>query len=64
MREEYGVTRVEKASWIKSREGRATAFLLTFGDDRVPEYVKITCEYAWSKVYEYKERPLQCAKLQ
>ena len=64
LKEEYGVTRVEKASWIKSRDGRATAFLLTFGDDRVPEYVKITGEYALSKVYEYKERPLQCAKCQ
>lgn len=61
---DVGVTSVEEAKWIKpSREG-TKAFLLTFNREHAPEGIKIPGESRQTRVYEYKEKPMQCKKCQ
>ena len=55
---------VEQANWIKPRENGAKAYVLTFQREIFSSYIKITGEYSLTKVFEYKVKPLQCAKCQ
>ena len=54
------VVEVVPATWIKARNPRAKVFQISFGQDILPEYVHIPGEYQETKVYEYKDRPMQC----
>ena len=58
----YGVVGVEPATWIKPN--LTAAFLLTFNRELAPESVKAPGESHRTKVYEYKQRPMQCKKRQ
>ena len=64
LQEEYSVSKVTEARWIKSKRDSAKAYLLTFKRESIPAYFKIIGEYAPTKVYDYKAKPLQCAKCQ
>ena len=55
----YGVVEVEPATLIKSNRG-----LITFNRELAPESVQIPGESHRTKVYEYKQRPMQCKKCQ
>ena len=64
LRAKYVVSDVKEVTWIKARVDTAKVYLLTFQGDSLPQYIKITGEYTLTKVYEYKNKPLQCAKCQ
>ena len=55
----YGVVGVEPLAWIKPNRAGTAAFLLTFNRELAPESVKIPGESHRTKVYEYKQRPMQ-----
>ena len=61
---DFGVVGVEKSTWIKPNRAGTRTFLLTFNRELAPEYVKIPGEAQRTKVYEYKQRPMQCKKCQ
>ena len=60
----YDVVGVELSTWIKPNRAGTAAFLLTFNRELAPESVKISRESHRTKVYEYKQRPMQCKKCQ
>ena len=55
---------VEPATWIKPNRAGSRAFLVTFNRELAPEYIKIPGEAQRTKLYEYKQRPMQCKKCQ
>ena len=58
----YGVAGVEQATWIKPNRAGTSAFLLTFNRELAPVSVKIPGESHTTKLYKYKERPMQCTR--
>jgi len=61
---DQSVTRVQEATWIKLRRPGAKAFLVTFGTDTPPEFVRIPGESLRTRVTEYFDRPKQCKNCQ
>ena len=57
-----GVTDAQKATWIKTRIADSHAVLISFRSQEPPNYVDIPGEQSYSRVYEYKKRPLHCKK--
>ena len=64
LQERYPIVSVAKANWITPRNSRATPFMIKFRGEACPDYITIPGEHLMTKVYEYKERPLQCRKCQ
>lgn len=62
--QEYGVSDVEEAKWIKTRKEHTKAFIVTFGDGNLPDSLHIAGEHTLTKVYPYRNKPLQCNKCQ
>ena len=62
LKKQYSVTSVTEAHWVKPRGQGATVYVLTFQRENIPAFIKIVGEYSLTKVYEYKTKPLQCAK--
>ena len=63
LKQEFGLIKVQLASWIKPRNMRAKPFLLTF--NRVlPEFIQIAGEQGKTKVYPCIPSPLRCRKCQ
>ena len=60
--EEYNVTEVIRATWIKTRSEGTQCFLVTFKEEVLPKFVNIPGEAQLTQIYEYKDRPMQCAK--
>ena len=58
------VSDVMRASWIKSKNNRATPLLLVFNKQEIPSYLSIPGESALTKVYQYKNKPLLCNRCQ
>lgn len=54
------ISDVLRASWIRSKNPKATPLLLIFNKPDVPTFVSIPGEQALTKVYEYKNRPQLC----
>ena len=61
--EEYMVTKVEVATWIKNRDEGTAAFILTF-QRNMPEYIRIVGEYTLTRPQAYNEKTMQCAECQ
>ena len=57
---QFSITDIVPATWIKPKNDKAKALLVSFGQDTLPEYVHIPGEYQETKVYPYKDRPMQC----
>lgn len=64
LKQEYQITDVNEATWIKPRHPDTKVFSLTFQNDNIPEYIKVIGEYSLTKVYPQKNKPLQCARCQ
>ena len=63
LQENYSVIDVEKATFIKAREG-TTAFILTFNLEHVPHSIYIPGERQDTRVQSYISRPMMCIKCQ
>ena len=63
VKREFGLIKVQLASWIKPRNMPAKPLILTF--NRVlPEFIQIAREQGKTKVYPYIPSPLRCGKCQ
>ena len=60
----FGVTNVEEATWLKLRREGTKAYILSFNCDQLPETIKIPGEGRSSRVFEYRQRPMQCRRCQ
>ena len=60
----YAVVEVTRATFIKPRNQTAKALMVKFRGDSWPEYIKEAGEHQLTKVYAYKDKPLQCHKCQ
>lgn len=56
----YGVTDLEKASFIKPKNEETQAFLVTFGQQYLPYSIYIPGERHDSRVYPLLNRPMMC----
>jgi len=61
---DYPVTKVENADWIKPKSANARAYLITFIGKSCPEYVEIPGEQAKTRVYLHIPSPMRCMKCQ
>ena len=61
LNEQFPVASIIHAHWIKPKNPRAKAFMISFSLENLPEQVHIPGEYTKTKVYPYKDRPMQCA---
>ena len=57
---EYNISAVEQVTFIKPRNPQTKVFLLTFEQERLPEYVYIPGEGADTKVIPFQPRPKLC----
>ena len=64
LKEEIGAREIEEATWIKSRNTRATPLIVTFNQIDPPEYVNITGERAYTRVRRYIPSPMRCKRCQ
>jgi len=62
LHERYKCDKVERAHWIKCRNERSSAFILTFPVPSPPSSIYIPGENKRTIVYESKPRPLFCKK--
>lgn len=54
------ITDAQPATWMKPKNPRANALLLTFNTDDLPLYIDIPGEQALTAVFEQKPRPMLC----
>lgn len=62
--QEYGVSEVEEAKWIKPRKPSTKAFILTFCNGGLPDTLRIAGEHTLTKVYPHRNKPLHCNRCQ
>ena len=60
----YKVCDFIPATWIRTRNTEAQAFLATFTSEKIPQYITITGEQAKTKLYDSIPNPLMCNKCQ
>lgn len=64
LKSEYNLEEIKHATWIKPRNKRAIAFLVTFQKIELPEFIVIPGEQSKTKVYPYIPKPMRCRKCQ
>ena len=64
LQEDYQITELIPAHWIKTKNMKATAFLATFKGKNIPQYISIPGEQAKTKLYEHIPNPIRCNKCQ
>ena len=64
LRKRYPIASITRASWITPRNSQTMPFLIKIIGDSCPEYITVPGEFLMTKVYQYKDRPLQCHKCQ
>ena len=64
LQKRYSIASITRANRRTPRNSRATPFMIRFRGEACPDYITISGEHLMTKVYEYKERPLQCRKCQ
>ena len=60
--EQCRVKELVEAKWIKPRREITQLFMITFMNDKLPEFIRIPGEAEQTKVCEYKDRPMLCKK--
>ena len=60
----YNIRDIKPATWIRPRNENNVAYVVTFGTEILPEYIKITGEHILTRVYPYKDKPLHCTNCQ
>ena len=60
--EDYGVTEVRQATWIKSRNANSIAYQITFPGHDAPEFIVIPGEQGRTKTYPVATWPPMCKK--
>merc|ERR1712212_1467924 len=61
LQEQYGITDVEEAIWIKPKRNSASKPLILSFRSELPAYLDIPGETIRTKVYEYKKFPTHCS---
>ena len=61
---DYAIREIQEATWIKPFNKNSIEFIVTFNQERAPEYSRIPGEGNRTKVYEYKQRPMRCRNCQ
>ena len=56
------VKELMEAKWIKPRRETTQVFMITFMNNKLPEFIRIPGEAVGTQVYEYKDRPMLCKK--
>ena len=64
LQEDYQITELVPAHWIKTKNMKATAFLAIFKGKDNPQYISIPGEQAKTKLYEHIPNPIRCNKCQ
>ena len=60
--EQCRVKELVESKWIKPRRETTQVFMITFMNDKLPEFNRIPGEAERIKVYEYKDQPMLCKK--
>lgn len=61
---EYNITDITAATWIKPKNPRTRAFLITFSGQNIPNYINILGEETKIKVNPYIPKPAKCNNCQ
>lgn len=61
---DYDLEEIKRADWIKPRNGKAMAFLVTFKKSELPNFITILGEQSKTKVYPYIQKPTKCRRCQ
>jgi len=59
LKEEYDLSSVIEANWIKARNN-GRAFLIATNQNELPKYLRIIGEFSLTKVYPYRDLPRKC----
>ena len=62
--ENYNITNVSLAPFIKPRDNQTTALIVTFNENSLPYSIYIPGEETDTKVYPYINKPMLCANFQ
>ena len=64
LRENYNVSEIELAEFIKKRKPNTKAFIITFSQEKLPYTLYIPGERSDTKVKPYNDRPMLCRQCQ
>ena len=62
LQEQYKVTKVQKAEFIRAKKPGVTAYIVTFNMERTPYTIYIPGEVSDSVVYKFVSKPMMCNK--
>ena len=61
IQDQYGITSVEEAIWIKPKQNSAAKPLILGFRSELPTYIDLPGESLRTKVYEYRKLPILCS---
>ena len=59
-RGDYAIKEIQEATWIKPFNKKSKAFIVTFNQERSPEYIRKQGESIRTIVHHHKPTPMMC----